>query len=304
MLPGQFLIQLLRNELSPRHELRAGSLLRAINCFVRAMRNPHLTREWLDFLETFARAHDLPPARPEIVMKPLGNFAIHGLNVHERVALLRSHYALSAKAIPRRLLSSLWGDASVDLGDLCGKSGKTYRLTLDPARHCFKEGEYSLTLTDAMDGVVLAKLTFVLTHLSGKTPERVALIGGLQGPSTCFDMDRKGRIVSATRDLSGLRPKMAVFVALSAFAAASGATSLRAVSNRTHTINADASYQRKRLRADYDAFWIERRGVPDAFGFKLPLDLAPKLERTARNEQRAQVVTLVESQFQTKVSPL
>ena len=38
----------------------------------------------------------------------------------------------------------------------------------------------------------------------------------------------------------GLRPKMAVFAAASAYAAATGSQSLYAVSNLTHTINADA----------------------------------------------------------------
>jgi hypothetical protein len=90
---------------------------------------------------------------------------------------------------------------------------------------------------------------------------------------------------------------MAVFVAASAFATASGATSLRAVSNRTHTINADAQYQRRKRHADYDAFWIERGGAPDDWGFKIPLEPTPRTNRISRNERRAQVTECVYQLF-------
>ncbi|ACB95526.1 DUF535 family protein [Beijerinckia indica] len=302
LFPGQVLLELFRHGLDPRREytLRAGSLLTMAKCLAQAMRYPHWTREWLAFLKTFARAEDLPPAPLELVLKPLGTYAVHGLSVREHVAMLRGHYLFAARTMPRRLLLSLWADAGVELGYLRGKSGKIYRLKLDPARHCGKEGEYSLVFEDVEDGFVLARLTFLLTPQNGEALEPVALIGGLQGPSTIVGADwkdRKERIVSATRDLSGLRPKMVVFIALSAFAAACGVTSLHAVSNRTHIINADARYQRKRLRADYDGFWIERQGISDGFGFRMPLDLASKSERAAYKQQRASVVTLVDHLF-------
>ena len=92
---------------------------------------------------------------------------------------------------------------------------------------------------------------------------------------------------------------MAVFIVASAFAAACGATSLRAVSNRTHTINADARYQRRKLHADYDAFWIERGGAPTDWGFKIPLD-APTPHRACRNEQRVQIASLVNRLLQSE----
>ena len=91
---------------------------------------------------------------------------------------------------------------------------------------------------------------------------------------------------------------MAVFVAASALAKATGSQSLRAVSNRTYTINADAWYQRRKMHADYDAFWIERGGTPDDIGFKMPLEMVPRSQRTRRNEQRAQAATMVYRLFE------
>jgi hypothetical protein len=107
-------------------------------------------------------------------------------------------------------------------------------------------------LTDMADGLELARLTFSLITLSG-SGERTLLIGSLQGPSSHSGAgaSTKTRIVAATRALSGLRPKMAVFAAASAYVAATGSQSLYAVSNLTHTINADAQYQRRKMHADY-----------------------------------------------------
>jgi len=63
---------------------------------------------------------------------------------------------------------------------------------------------------------------------------------------------------------------MAVYLALAALAAHCKA-SIYAVSNDTHVINADAYYQRKKLKADYDAFWTELGGGAHAYGFQLPV---------------------------------
>ena len=273
------------------------SLLRAGLFFVMALRDSRSVGAWLMFLSAFERARGLAPARPETIAKPLGNYAVYRLTVSERVAMLRSHYSLTAMTLPATVLSTLWSDSSVELGYLHGKRGQRYHLTLDPARYCYKEGELSFTLTDIAEGLELAKLTFSLITLSGGG-EPALLIGGLQGPSSHCSDGAKARIVAATRALSGLRPKMAVFAAASAFAIATGSQSLHAVSNRTHTINADAQYQRRRMHADYDAFWIERGGTSDDLGFKMPLKSAPRSQCARRNEQRAQVAMLVYRMFE------
>ncbi len=268
------------------------SFLRAGIFFVRALRDPRPAGEWLIFLGAFERLRGLEPAPLETFAKPLGNYAVYRLSIGERVAMLRSHYSLIATTLPATALSTIWSDSSIELGYLQGKRGQKYRLTLDPARFCYKEGELSFSLTDAADGLELARLTFLIITLSGGA-ERALLIGGLQGPTSHAGAGAKTRIVAATRALSGLRPKMAVFAAASAFALATGSKSLRAVSNRTHTINADAGYQRRKMHADYDAFWIERGGTSDELGFKIPLITGPRSQCSRRNEQRAEVAMLV-----------
>ncbi len=143
-----------------------------------------------------------------------------------------------------------------------------------------------------------AKLTFTLVNGFFDNAETQLLIGGLQGASSFFGAGGKERVVSATRDLSGLRPKMAVFVAASAFARSVGATSLVAVSNRTHTIAGEAWYQRRKMFADYDAFWIERGGRPTDGGFCIPLGLEPRSNCVKRNMQRQLVASHVSQLFE------
>ena len=254
---------------------------------------------WLTFINSFERTHGLAPARFETIRKPLGNFAVYRLSISERVAMLRSHYSIRAMTLPATVLSTIWSGSTVDLGYLNGKRGRAYRLSLDPAGYCYKEGECSFTLTDMADGLELARLTFSLITLSG-SGERALLIGSLQGPSSYSGAgaNTKTRIVAATRALSGLRPKMAVFAAASAYADATGSQSLYAVSNLTHTINADAQYQRRKMHADYDAFWIERGGTSDKLGFKMSPQIAPRSQCLRRNEQRAEVAKLVYRLFE------
>lgn len=270
----------------------ANSPLRAGFFMARALRDSDSARAWLTFLDAFERTHYLPPAGAEIVAKPLGNYAICGLTVSERAEILRFHYKLAAMKLPMTVLSRIWSGSSIELGFLHGKQQQRYRLSLNPAGYCHKEGEFGFTLSDLADGLELARLTFVLRGLNCGTGH-VLLIGGLQGPSSHCGPGAKTRIVAATRALYGLRPKMAVFAAARAFAIATGSHGLHAVSNQTHTINADAWYQRRRKHADYDAFWIERGGTRNDSGFDLPLRAGPKPRCPRQNELRTRVESLV-----------
>ena len=156
------------------------SLLRGTFFLLRALRDPRSVEAWLLFLSAFERTHGLAPASLEIITKPLGNYAVHRLS-SERVALLRSNYSLAAMTLPANALSTVWSGSSIEVGYLQGKGGQRYRLTLDPARHCYKEGKFSFTLADAADDLELARLTFLLRTLSGGG-ERALLIGGSARP--------------------------------------------------------------------------------------------------------------------------
>ncbi|HEY8066433.1 MAG TPA: DUF535 family protein [Methylosinus sp.] len=244
---------------------------------------------WLTFLEDFKGKHPFGTAPTQCVRKPFFNYAVHGLSCSERASILKGHYSLICDSIPS-LIAISWGLGNAELGLLCGKNGEAYRLSLACAAFCYKEGELSFVLSDTADGLKLAMLTFVLGNEDDGTPS--VLIGGLQGPSSHCGPDAKARIVKATRALRGLRPKMAVFLAATALSRALGARRILAVSNDTHSINADACWQRRRMRADYDAFWLERGGLRAREGFVLPL-ISAKSQNERREEQRAHIDELV-----------
>jgi uncharacterized protein VirK/YbjX len=278
------------------NHLKPGSILDRGIRFSNALLDLPSAVSWVRFLAELERQRKLPSAPPDTVVKPLRNFAVHRLSVRQRCGLLHAHYAITARALPPWAFAALWTGSRIPLGTLSGRKGGKYHLILEPSGHCGREGEYTFTLI-AEDGFELAKLTFTLADGFGGSNETQLLIGGLQGASSFFGAGGKERVISATRDLSGLRPKMAVFVAASVFARLVGASSLLAVSNRTHTINADAWYQRSRLVADYDAFWIERGGSPSEVGFQIPLNLEPRSSCAGRNQQRRHVADFVGSFF-------
>ena len=108
-------------QLTQKLSARPGTLLNVGICAINALRNPCQTQAWLAFLSEFERQHSLSAARPETVRKPLRNFAVHHLSSAQRVALLRSHYSITAKTLPVCILSTLWSGSTVTVGSLTGK---------------------------------------------------------------------------------------------------------------------------------------------------------------------------------------
>ncbi len=275
------------------------SAFRAGIFFLSSLRDMRATAAWLNFLEAFGEKLQFGAAPTQCIKKPFSNYALYRLSLSQRVSILTDHYNLIGDAIPA-LVAVSWGRSSLELGILSGKNGATYRLSLRPAEYCYKEGELSLVLSDAADGLELAKLTFVLANRQDGEP--CLLIGGLQGPSSHCGPDAKTRIVKATRALWGVRPKMAVFLAATHFARAMGARRILAVSNDTHSINADAWWQRQRMRADYDAFWLERGGARVAEGFALPVTSSTTKSKCKRREElRARIDELVAGLFSSEL---
>jgi uncharacterized protein len=128
-----------------------------------------------------------------------------------------------------------------------------------------QEGELTVWLTNS-DGVSLARMAFSMgVDVQGRTS---ILIGGLQGLIAGVD---KKIIVTATRALSGLRPKDAVLVGVQAVAGALDITRVLAVSNATHVLTSEWFMSDSIISRDYDGFWKERGGIPEAgIGFVLP----------------------------------
>lgn len=233
---------------------------------VRFLLAPRANARWIRHAERRALQYDTPRIPRDLLYKAVRSYIRHGWRCAQRVDALERHYEAMDQLFTRDFNVRLWRGEQVELGVLSGRD-VSYRLLLSRALVTRQEGELSITLEDAADGLRLAMITFTLGESEGGLS---VAIGGLQGLPAGGD---KRRIVTATRRLRGLRPKAAVLLATQAFARMVGAKDLFAVSRATHVINEKAaSYLRRHFHTDYDAFWVERGGVPDpAFGFRLPL---------------------------------
>ena len=123
-----------------------------------------------------------------------------------------------------------------------------------------REGELAICLAKRPANTELCRLSLCFARVDG---EPAVVVGGLQGPASAY----KREVIDATRDLYGLRPKDAAFLAARAFARALGF-------NVVHTI-CDANHVLRRLQdtakfSRYDDYWLERggkRGGPFGFVF-------------------------------------
>ncbi len=157
---------------------------------------------------------------------------------------------------------------------MTGKSGSLYDIGLAQHPRYRAEGDLTLFLRRRGEDVALAALTF--SFGSG-----TLCIGGLQGPQAD---DGKQRVVDATRDLNGLRPKGAVLSALYDLAAVFGVDDIEAVGMKNHPLNDG----RHAVFADNDAFWAEQGAEATAGGdFRLPARLPQRaLEEVAAKKRK------------------
>ena len=248
---------------------RTVSVKEAIRFVYRASAPGPFRDRWLPFLKQIAETQGLPEPSVDLVMKPLNPYMTLDRSRGARVELLEMHHTLAAKVLQPRILEKLWRGESIELGKVSGRSG-LYGLWLcsPSAVLTRKEGEITLALRDVATGLDLAKLTFVIVR--APTGGYGMMIGGIQGHKSS---SAKQRVVTATRDLFGLRPKDAVLLAALAVARSIGVPEVWAVPGRLHTHNARSQKHRARFHADYDAYWAERGARGDALSgwiFQVP----------------------------------
>lgn len=242
--------------------------------------------EWTSFLrrQTGLRSGALPR---DLLEKPLRSYIRHGLPHRRRLDLLHGHYRVAERRLPAWLGRALWAGQRVVLGELPGRAFAV-RIVLARAIQARQEGELTLTVEDAADGLRLARIAFAF---AGEPDAPDLVIGGLQGLPPGHD---KQRIVQATRRMSGMRPKALALAATQALARSLGSSTLLAVSRANHTAAEKSRQHRNGFHADYDAFWRERGGVADPrFGFRLPVDPPP--QATLRPADAARRQALVEA---------
>ena len=234
---------------------------------------PH-SRNWVRFIDGYYDRYTGETAPVELVRtKFLRSFYSRRLSPVARLGRLKAHYDFLEAHFRDHLVRTLLSGVEIRLASMTGKSGGLYDIGL--AQHPRYRAEGDLTLFLRRRGEdALASLTFSF----GPGTLR---IGGLQGPQAD---DGKQRVVDATRDLNGLRPKGAVLSALYDLAAVFGVGDIEAVGMKNHPLNDG----RHAVFADNDGFWAEQGGQATAAGdFRLPARLPQRaLEEVAAKKRK------------------
>ena len=253
------------------HVLKLGlrvSLKRAVVFSMRFVRHPLLTARWIAFLGEFGERYRLGLPHDDLVRKSIPTFFLHGASSSERLDLMLDHFDVASEVLSRRSLMALWRGGTLEMGTVSGRS-ENYRIQLQLADHCGArhEGAFAIRLRRQSDEYTLCTVGFVFVRCNDDTYSLA--IGGMQGPK---GEDAKRALITATRDLGGLRPKDAALLVLQGLVAEGQTASIHAVSNERHVINRRRRKRRKMMMADLDAYWCDRGGVPsEPFGFRLPV---------------------------------
>ena len=238
----------------------------AVAFWSKIVRDPRAIADWIAFSSDHFKSHGAREPNARELRKPQRNCGILGRSVRQRVDALKAHYTFAESHLPPPMHRAL-----LDLGQLpvarVAARGTTFDLCLGSSLPYGQkqEGELTVWLTNS-DGLSLARMAFSFGIDAGGAAS--LLIGGLQGLTAHQD---KKLIVTATRQLSGLRPKDAVLVAVQGVARALDIHNVYAVSNATHVLAAEWFMSNSVISRDYDSFWKERGGIPEpGIGYLLP----------------------------------
>jgi uncharacterized protein VirK/YbjX len=223
---------------------------RAAFFLLQAVLHPHAFAKWFDFVET-----SLPESTPDIlkirlVMKPATRFVSRQFGVSARIGALKDYYTMLAnKFSPTGIVAFM---NETQLAKITGKSGKKYIVTVEP--RVAKEGVLSLFFIDPeVSGQ--APLAILMGLISLEQGKPVFTVGMLRGPGLGVT-DGKQRVVDATRDLNGLRPKQTLVHAAAALAQWFEAQEMIAPSSRNE-IPIKNWFKGYKIKADHTSFWEE-----------------------------------------------
>lgn len=234
----------------------------------RLLTSPIATANWLSWVNKECAASKLKPWSDWLLERPLQPYAHNRVSFRHRVQLVEDHYRAAHHLIPAALQRKLIAGHVVEIGTVQGRQAShSLQVMRSDVSATRQEGEITLVLQCPQTLLPLCRLTFVFVKNSDGTV--VPLIGGVQG---ALSPEAKQRVIFATRDLWGLRPKDALLLLLDGMAVKIAASAILAVGNDGQIVSGRGKKTREKLRADYDAYWLERGAVTDPkWGFALPV---------------------------------
>ncbi|MGN6478989.1 VirK/YbjX family protein [Luteibacter sp.] len=230
---------------------------------------------WLAFLESPAMA-GITESDAVLIERYQHRYISKAWSPEQRLAAVRGHYEFALAHFPREMFHMLYRERQVLAGKLALRDGSELSLLLKAPIRRGREGELSLSLTDAT-GLQLSYAQFSIIN-GGRT----IVIGCLQGAA-----NNAGReaVRELTKQCHGLRPKNLLLSMVRAIATAYGIDKVLGVGNGRHVFAGIAN----KVKADYDAFWLEAGGeAVDAGFYRLPPRDPLRLESEVESKRRSE----------------
>lgn len=256
-------------------------LQRQARAALAAALRPSASVRWFDSVEGPA-LRPYAQANPLLALKPFRVYLSTNWSRDRRRKVILDTYATAA-GMGGALRRALMDREGVRFLVGCGEGEDAIHLRLHREARFRKEGEFTLSLECPAAGGRVMSMAFSIERLAGGL---AVYIGCLQGRD-----DGAEAIRAMTKALHGLRPKAFLLIAMQEVASAIGAGELYGASSaiqvhrRKHAIHLPWVH---RLGFDYDAFWAEGGGAPDAGGwFRLPLSTPRRSREEMKPNKRS-----------------
>lgn len=227
---------------------------------LRSMLAPRVSARWSQFIRRYHQRVGAGAPAARVLAKPLRSYVHRALGPAQRLRFLVDHYERLDQAFAASFIRALCRGEALRVATLQGRKGSVYGVFVAASVTSLtqREGELVIYLAKGPADLQLSRLSLCLGSVKQR---QTVVVGGLQGPLG----GHKGAVIAATRDLHGLRPKDAVFLAARAMALALSDGALHAISDANHVLN---RLQDVAKFSGYDAYWLERGGVAGGpFGF-------------------------------------
>lgn len=257
------------------HSTRSHALGAVLTYCGRSLKRWRAHDEWLSFLESPAMA-GITEVDRVLLERYQHRYISKGWTTEQRLAAVRDHYEFALARFPRELFHMLYRERQVLAGKLTLRDGSKLSLLVKAPIRRGREGELSLSLTNE-EGLQLS-----YAQLSIINGGRTIVIGCLQGAA-----NNAGReaVRELTKQCHGLRPKNLLLSMVRALADAFDIDEVLGVGNGRHVFAGIAD----KVKADYDAFWIEAGGTPAEHGFyRLPPREPVRLETSVESKRRSE----------------
>jgi uncharacterized protein VirK/YbjX len=256
------------------HSARSRGMNAALTYIARSLLHWREHSAWLHFLDHSVMS-SLTAVDATLIERYQHRYMNRRWSMRQRLDAVHQHYAFAAARFPPMLFDRLYLQREVPVGRLSLRDGRGVSLLLKAPPLRGREGELSLSLTDDSGlQISFATISFI-------DQGRTVVIGCLQGAANNAGRDV---IRDLTRQCHGLRPKNLLLSMIRALAEAMGAGRILGIANAAHPFAS-----RKKIKADYDAFWLENDGVADGQGFyAMPVHEHVRSELTIESKRRSE----------------